>query len=129
MSTTNTTAVKGKLFIQELVARLTGNSVEAEAAKRSRQAISALTGQISALTSKQITDEDNVDAATEKYNDALYPTTWVSPDAYCNGILSAKKALGIAQTQLDATTESIEFFQGLLTQFTSQDSDSETASA
>jgi hypothetical protein len=124
----STTTTKGKLFITEIIARLQGNTVEADAAKIARKAISAISGQISALQTKQVEDEDKLETAQEKYNDALYPTTLSDSAAYCRSILTAKTNLDAAEENLKVTTASLEFFQGLLTKFTSED-DTTTVSA
>lgn len=109
------TGKKVSSFVKEVVARLSGDNDEATAQKVARKAMSALEGQVAALKSRLIDDEQAVEDAEEALNNAIYPTA-VFSDAkqYCKKIADAQAALENAKEELEATKDSIAFFQKLL---------------
>jgi hypothetical protein len=104
-----------KSFVDGILARLTGDSKEALAGKISRKVESAIKGQISALESKVVDDENRVEDAQEAFNNALYPTSLpTSNEIYCSSLVRAQSDLDSANESLENTKKSIVFFQGLL---------------
>lgn len=115
---TKTEMTKGKLFIQQVIAKLKGDDNEALAAKIARKGISAVEGQIAALKAKEVDDENNVEDAQEALNTAKYPTIMFSNNSqYCNDILIAQDTLSSKEEILKATQDSIKFFEALLSEF------------
>jgi xanthine dehydrogenase iron-sulfur cluster and FAD-binding subunit A len=118
MSNTEKNLKIGELFVKEVLHRLKGNDDEALANKIARKAISAITGQISALEGKVIDDEQSVEDAQEALDNATYPVSMFKDSkTYCQQILKAQESLNDAQAELKNTKDSIEFFKNLLTKF------------
>lgn len=112
---TKTTVAAGKLFVKEVLARIQGNEAEALANKNGRKAINALQGQISSLNYKLIQDEEALENANERLDNAIYPTTSIEDQkSYCQGILNAQEAVDAAEANLKATKDSIAVFTGIL---------------
>jgi uncharacterized protein (DUF111 family) len=109
------TGKKVSSFVKEVVARLSGDNDEATAQKVARKAMSALEGQVAALKSRLIDDEQEVEDAEEALANAIYPTTVFSnAKQYCEGIANAQAKVESAKEELQSTKDSIEFFQKLL---------------
>jgi hypothetical protein len=103
------------LFVKEVLARLTGDNNEAVAAKIARKSISALQGQVSALTSKQVDDENALEDAQETLNNTIFPIALFTDNkAYAQSILNAQARVDAAQDNLDATNASLKYFNVLL---------------
>lgn len=99
-------------FVNEVVARLKGDTDAVVAAQNERKALSAFTQQISALEAQLVDDEIAVDEAVDVYNNALYPTTKITDTkVYLNKIVSAKSSLDVAEANKQSTVESIAFFK------------------
>lgn len=109
------TGKKVSSFCKEVVARLSGDNDEAVAQKIARKAMSALEGQVAALNSSLIDDEQKVEDAEETLANAIYPTSVFSDGKrYCQTIADAQAALDTAKEELENTKNSIEFFKKLL---------------
>jgi hypothetical protein len=109
------TGKKTMSFVKEVVARLSGDNDEAVAQKVARKAMSALEGQVAALKSKIVDDEQALEDAQEALGNAIYPTTvFTDNKAYCKGIATAQAAVDAKQETLDETKASIAFFTKLL---------------
>jgi hypothetical protein len=117
----STTTVKTGLFVKEILARLTGENTDAQAAKIARKSISAIEGQVAALKGKVIDDENKVEDAEEALKAAIYPTSLPSDSSsYTRTIVNAKSSVDAAKEVLDATKASISYFEGLLTEVTEE---------
>ena len=102
-------------FIKEVTARLKGDEAGVIAAKVERKALSAINGQLAALKAKQVDDETAVEDAQEALNNAIFPTAVFSDNRwYVTSIQNAQDRLESAQLNLEATKESIAFFEDLL---------------
>lgn len=102
---------KGELFIKEVVARLKGDGAEVTAAKVSRKALSAFEGQIAALKSKKVDQENAVEEAQEALDNATFPTSVFSNNqAYIDNILSAQGRLDQAKENLESTEKALQYF-------------------
>jgi len=109
---------KGGLFVKQVLAKLKGDDNEALANKIARKSISAIDGQVAALKSKIVDDENQVEEAEERLATAVYPTSVFSDNkSYVQRIVSAQESVDAAQANLDATKASITFFEALLTSF------------
>lgn len=102
-------------FLRQVTARFKGDADALIASKNERKGESAIKGQLAALEAKRVDDESRVEDAKEAYKNALYPTVLISDNqAYVKGIVYAKEGVDNAESALASTTESIEFFKGLL---------------
>lgn len=111
----STSTTKGKLFLKEVLARLTGDTNEVKASQIARKAISAMEGQIAALKGKRVDDENNVENKEEALKNAIYPTTLFNDNQqYTSGIVAAQNALDVAKSTLAETEDSIQYFEELL---------------
>jgi len=109
------TSKKVNSFVKEVVARLKGDDNEVVAQKVARKAMSALEGQVAALKAQLVDDEQRVEDAQERLDNAIYPTeVFTDNRMYCQRIVAAQESLDSANEVLTATQESIEFFTKLL---------------
>lgn len=109
---------KGKLLVQEIIARLKGDGAEALAAKISRKAVSAVEGQLAALNSKKVDLENSVEEAVETLNSAKFPTSvFSSNQSYVDAILRAQKGVDEAKAELESVNTAIKYFTDLLASF------------
>jgi hypothetical protein len=107
-----------KSYVKEFLARVAGDQDAVLAEKNYRQAASALKLQLSKLEAKRIDDEDAVETAFEKLNEAKYQTKLISDrTGYITGLKTAKDNLTKAQAELDATKEAIYFFSNIQGEF------------
>lgn len=114
----STQITKGKLFVQEVVARLKGDDAEAIGAKVARKGISAVEGQIAALKGLIVDQENALDDAKEVLGNATFPTAlFIDSKLYCQTIVAAQEKVDAAQEKLDATNKSITFFEEVLAKF------------
>lgn len=113
---------KGKLFLQEVLNRLTGDNDAAKAAQITRKSLSAFEGQIAALNAQLVDDENTLEDAKTALNNAIYPINLFKDNRnYCALIVDAQEAIDEAQETVDNTTNSIKYFQDLLAKVTSTD--------
>lgn len=109
------TGKKVNSFVKQVVARLAGDDNEVVAQKVARKAMSAMEGQVAALKAQLVDDEQRVEDAQERLDNAIYPTTMFSDNrAYCQSIANAQANLDAAKETLKETQDSIEFFKTLL---------------
>lgn len=109
---------KGKLFIAQVLSRLTGDSNTELASKISRKALSAVEGQISALKGKVVDQENVLEEAEEALQNAIYPTEMIKDNrAYCQGIANTQEKVNSAKLDLEETQESITYFEAILAKF------------
>lgn len=114
----STEVKKGKLFIQQVVAKLKGDNNEELAAKIARKAVSAVDAQLAALRAKEVDLEGSLEDANEALNDAKFPITMITDNyAYIRNIQRAQEARDAAQTNLDDVKESIKYFETLMKEF------------
>lgn len=109
------TGKKVNSFVKQVVARLKGDDNEVVAQKVARKAMSALEGQVAALKAQLVDDEQRVEDAQERLDNAIYPTSVFTDNRwYCQNIANAQSELESAKEILTTTQESIEFFTKLL---------------
>ena len=109
------TGKKVNSFVKQVVARLAGDDNEVVAQKVARKAMSAIEGQVAALKAQIVDDEQRVEDAQERLDNAIYPTEVFSDNrSYCQRIANAQADLDAAAEILASTQESIEFFTKLL---------------
>lgn len=115
------TKVTVKSFIDEVLARLQGDSDGAVAARNARKADSAVRGQLAALEAQRVDDEIALEEAVERLGNAKYPTTPIeNAQDYIQSIVDAQEDVDSAQEALDATIESLEYFKALAGDFAKQ---------
>lgn len=107
---------KIKSYTKEVLARITGDKDQVIAEKNYRKASAQINGQIASLQSKLVEDEQRVEDAQDKLNEAKYPTTLVDGD-YLNDVVEANDQVEYAQAVLDETNKSIAFYKALLADF------------
>jgi outer membrane protein TolC len=99
-------------FIKQVVARIQGDDAKVIAAKNERKAKAAFQQQIATLRAEEVEMENNVEEALEVYENALYPSTRIGDNVtYLSNIVNAKQRLDDAQADLEATKDSISFFE------------------
>jgi hypothetical protein len=109
-----TTGQKVTNFVKQVMAQLKGDENQVVATKNARKGDSAVQSQISALRSKLVDDESNVEDKTEALYKAKYPTALITNNnSYVTNIVYAQENLDAAKKQMDETKASIEFFTGL----------------
>ncbi len=102
-------------FVQEVIAKLTGDTDKAIALKNERLAKASIKGQLSALEGQLVEAEVKVENAQEKLNNAIYPTVLIeSQQGYCNNIEGAQENLNEAKEELEDIQSSIKYFNDLL---------------
>ncbi len=110
MSTT-----KIKSFVREAVAHLVGDDNKAKAEKNFRKAVTRINSQLAALAQKAISDEELVEQAAERLEEAKYAAT--VGESYLSDILNANESLKRAQAAQKSTEASVEFYKKLLVEF------------
>jgi len=114
----STVVKEGKLFIETVMAKLTGDKDKAIASRNARLAISATKGQISALEGALVKAEIDVENKKEALSDAKFPTVNITDaELYIKSIVRAQEALEAAEETLEATDESIKYFETQLQEF------------
>lgn len=109
---------KGTLFIKEVAARIKGDDAEAQAAKISRKALSAVEGQIAALKAKEVDLENSLEDAVDALNNAKFPiVVFTNNQNYINNIKTAQNNFDTAKEELESVRESITYFNSLLDSF------------
>lgn len=107
-----------KSFIKEVAARITGDNAEATAQKNYRKATSAIDVQVHTLKAKLVDQEAAVETATENLENAQFPTSLITDNSYyVSNIKSQYDNLEAKKEALEATKNSIAFFEGLLVKF------------
>lgn len=116
--TMSTEVKKGKLFIQQVVAKLKGDNNEELATKIARKALTAVDAQLAALRAKEVDLEGSLEDANEALNDAKFPTTMITDNsAYIRNIQKAQENRDAAQDNLDDIKNSIKFFETLMKEY------------
>ena len=111
-----------KSYVEEVIARLEGNSDKAVAARNFRKANSAVKGQLAALEATRVDEEVALEDAQEALGNAKYPTTPIGDNqAYIQGISSAQLVVDQKEADLKTTDESIKYFKGLQEDFSKKD--------
>jgi hypothetical protein len=100
-------------FVEEIIAKLQGDDAKVKAIKIEKNAKAAFKSQLAALESKLVDDQFAVEAALENYQSAVKPTELNDRNQYLRNISRAKADLDEAQSQLEATEESIEMWNKL----------------
>jgi hypothetical protein len=114
----STVVKEGKLFIETVMAKLTGDKDKAIASRNARLAISATKGQISALEGALVKAEIDVENKKEALLDAKYPTVNITDaELYIKRIARAQEALDKAIETLEDTKESIIYFEKQFDEF------------
>lgn len=109
---------KGQLFIAQVIAKLKGDDAEALANSIARKSMSAIEGQIAALRSTIVDQEDRVEEANEALENAIYRTTKITDNRlYCQSIVNAQENVDNANETLSLTQKSLAYFQALLAKF------------
>ena len=109
---------KVKSFIKEVTARLKGDENGVIAAKNERKSASALNSQIASLKSKLVDDETRVEEAEEALDNAKYPTAVIVDNkVYVQIIVRAQEALDKAVEELNATEDSIAYWENIVEEF------------
>lgn len=105
-------------FIKEVTARLKGDEAGVVAAKNERKAVAAVKGQLAALDNQLVNQESAVEDANEAFEAAKYPTNLIGDvESYVRNIANKKEHLAAKEEALEETKKSIEFFKGLLVEF------------
>lgn len=106
-------------FGKEVLARLVGDNNEVQAQKITRKAMSAVGGQIASLKANLVDAELELDNAREAYDNAKYPSSYPNNNSeYCEGLVDAQAQVDRAQDKVDDIKDSIEFFEGHMSEFT-----------
>ena len=113
------TALKeGKLFVETVMARLTGDQDKVIATRNARLAIAATKGQLSALDGELVKKEIAMELAEENLTEAKYPTTAIGDgEDYINAIKVAQDAYDTASEDVDSVAAAIVYFQAQLEEF------------
>ena len=107
-----------KSFVEEVIARLEGDSDKAVAARNHRKANSAVRGQVAALEAKKVDDEVALEEALEKLGDAKYPTKPITNNqTYIQGIKNAQDLVDSREEELASTNEALKYFEDLAEEF------------
>lgn len=107
--------MENQTFAQKVAERLKGDDVVTLSEAIAKKSKSALTGQIAALESKLVDDEDALAEAQEALSVAKYPTVKFKDNkAYCAGILAAQNAVDAAEQVVESTEDSISYWKQLL---------------
>lgn len=102
-------------YAKTVIALINGDGAEVIALANERKAQSALKGQISALESKEVNDEDSLSDAQEYFRKVFAPATKIGEQtSYILNLKSARDKVVKAQDNLDDTRESLKFYRGLL---------------
>ena len=119
-----TTGKKAKSFINQVIARMKGDTPRAVAEKNYRTADAAIASQIASLKADLVKKENSVEDAQEKLSAAKYPTDPITDtEMYISRIVSAQESLTTAEKALQATQKSLEYFEKMKQE---NDSDEET---
>lgn len=108
-----------KNFVDQVIAYLKGDEDKTIALKNARKAQAAVKGQISALESRLVDEEDNLVEATEAAEIAMYPKVAIGSGAeasrnYVDGLISSSEAVEDAEEAIDCTKETIKFLKAFL---------------
>ena len=114
----STAVEEGKLFIETVMAKLTGNKDQAIASRNARLAISATKGQISGLEGALVKAEIDVENKKEELANAKYPTVNINDaEAYIQNIANKQNSLDDAEQKLEDVKESIVYFEKQFDEF------------
>lgn len=110
--------MKIKSYLKETLARITGDKDEVIAQRNYRKASASIKGQLAALESKLVNDEEAVQEANEALNKAMYPTELITDQQeYASNLAYHNESVQDAQDQLETTKASIEFYKKVLVDF------------
>lgn len=106
---------KGKLFAQQVIARIKGDDAEATAAKIARKALCAVESQISGLNSQINDQEDQVADAKEALDNAIYPSEiFEKGKDYVAAVSRAFEAHAQAESELEDLKTQLKFWKEVL---------------
>ncbi len=109
---------KTTLFFKEVVARLKGDDQTATGIKIERKVLSSLKSQIANLKAKLIHDQIRVENAQEDLDEAFFTTeVFTDNSSYIYGIKKAQEALDAANVELETTKDTIDYFEGKMSQY------------
>lgn len=109
---------KVKSFVNEVLARINGDTDKAIAQKNYRKADAAVKGQISSLESRKVDAEVALETAEEELADAKYPATLIGDNSdYIRGIVRRQEKVDEAKEELDEVNESLNYFKSLHSEF------------
>ncbi len=104
-----------KSYAKEIIARLKGDADEKVAAQNERKARVAAEGNISALKTRLLDDEENLIDAKEARDNAIYPIERITDnETYIQGIIRAEGTVQQMEEELKTTKESIEYWEKFL---------------
>tara|TARA_R110002020_G_scaffold104052_4_gene243665 strand:+ start:546 stop:905 length:360 start_codon:yes stop_codon:yes gene_type:complete len=114
----STVVKEGKLFIETVMAKLTGDKDKAIASRNARLAISATKGQISALEGELVKSEIDAENKKEMLDNAKYPTVSITDsEQYIKNIVNKQESFDAALEKLEDIKESIKYFEDQLKEF------------
>jgi len=102
------------LFLEMCVAIITGDDAKAKAVKIQKKALAILRAQIAVKTAHTLTEEEDVENATEALAKARMNNGSPITDnkSYVQQLMRANEQLTFVTNSLDAHIKSIEFLQG-----------------
>jgi len=106
-------------YVDRVLAYLQGDEDKTIALKNARKAQAAVKGQISALQSRLVDEEEVLQTAIEKEEEAKYPKTLIAAGAeasrkYVDSILNTSDAVIEAEESIEITKETIALLEAFL---------------
>lgn len=103
-------------YAKTVVAFINGDGAEVIALANERKSQSALKGQIAALESKEVNDEDALKDAEDNFTKTFAPPAKIGDQSsYISAVKSARERVVAATKTLTDTRESLKFYRDLLT--------------
>lgn len=110
-----------KNYVQTLMALLQGDEDKAIALKNARKVSALVKGQISALNSKLIDQENDLEEAVEKAEEAKYPKELIGSGSsagktFIDNLFNTHWAVEEAEDEIEATKEAIAMLEAFLSE-------------